>query len=63
MKCPKCGSNTGTVSVDVGLKIPARFVNLIDKTMIRRKDVILRFANWPKALFVCDKCTYREKGL
>ena len=63
MQCPKCGSKTGNVYVDVGLKIPAAYTNLISKTMLRRSDISLQYANWPSARFICDKCNYMEKGL
>lgn len=62
MNCPKCGKEM-TMRVSIDIVLPARYVNLITKKVIRKKECRISSANWTKATASCYPCRYREKGL
>jgi hypothetical protein len=62
MKCPACGE-VMEMRVEVTLKLPANYVNLISKEVIKKKECQLVAANWEKARATCYGCGYREVGL
>ena len=62
MHCPKCNKEM-TLRVSIELTLPARFTNLISKTVIRRKDCAIKSANWKNATVTCYDCGYQDRGL
>ena len=52
MKCPRCKGEC-EMMVDVTLLIPAELESRLTKKAMRRKDVTLFAANWPKARYFC----------
>tara|TARA_Y100000031_G_scaffold48991_1_gene56191 strand:+ start:1205 stop:1393 length:189 start_codon:yes stop_codon:yes gene_type:complete len=62
MNCPHCGKEM-ELRVEVTIKLPARYTNLLSKKAIREKECQLVAANWEKARVICYDCNYREKGL
>ena len=62
MNCPKCGAEM-EMRVSIELVLPSRFLNLLCKKVIRRKDCQIVAANWSKARAICYPCGYKEVGL
>lgn len=56
MKCEKCNSENIKIMVDIGLIIPLDMIFKISKKGIRRKEVQIQYANWPKAKIICSDC-------
>lgn len=52
MPCPKCGGPL-EIMVDVTMLIPENMENNITKHQLRRRDVKLYAAGWPKASYFC----------
>jgi len=62
MKCPKCGDEM-EMRVSIELVLPSRYVNMISKEVIKKKECKIVAAFWEKAKATCHKCKYREVGL
>jgi len=62
MNCPKCG-NEMTLRVNIGLVLPAKYVNAICKKVIKTKECKITHADWDNAAVTCYKCKYRERGV
>lgn len=62
MKCPEC-NKYGEIYVDIGIKMNSEYFMNVSKTTMRKKDMQIMYANWPKGRFVCKNCGYSEKGL
>lgn len=62
MNCPKCNTPM-EMTVMIGIKLPAKYVNQITKGVIRKKECSIMYAVWEKATAYCCKCKYMERGL
>lgn len=59
MKCPKCGSDV-EMMVDLTIICPAEMESNFSKKNLRKKEVKLYAANWPRASYFCrnNKCRW-----
>jgi len=62
MKCPKCGSEDISLSVNVSMVMPAKYAHKLSKTALRSKDIELWSASWDTAFCICGNCGYSWKG-
>lgn len=60
MRCPKCNTLM-RVKVGVYLDIPWRFLHRLTKRAIRRGDVEIDGADWPKCRIYCPACGCTEE--
>lgn len=65
-RCPKCRGKA-RVLVELYLDIPAELEHLLSKKNLRRKDVKVMGAGWPKCRYYCAKgcgwsLSWDEKG-
>ena len=52
-----------TLRVNIGLVLPAKYVNAICKKVIKTKECKITHADWDNAAVTCYKCKYRERGV
>ena len=62
MNCPKCKKEM-ELYVSIKLRLPARYTNLISKSVIRKKECVITAADWSNAYHVCYECGYIDRGL
>lgn len=54
MRCPTCKKGCLRVQVDLFLDVPAELMHGLSKAALRRREVRVMGANWPKARTYCD---------
>lgn len=60
MTCPKCKRGRLRQQVSVFVECDAECANL-SKTGIRKRDVVILGAGWPRTTYFCPKCGWLER--
>ena len=58
MECPKCGKEM-ELTVNIEIRLPSRYLHLLSKKVIRKKECTITSADWGRSVIRCHDCGIR----